>query len=90
MALKIRGDIRNQDITQPWSPHASDLEMMNSTPTSLVEFLQTLLIGSSKVGNNSYQRVQMLTASFSQGLVYAVTCGQIKPTKHTVLPFAVK
>ncbi len=52
VALKIRDDIRNQDITQAWPPHASDLEMMNSTPTSLVEFLQTLLTGSSKVGNN--------------------------------------
>ncbi|KAL1262233.1 hypothetical protein QQF64_007498 [Cirrhinus molitorella] len=90
VALKIRDDIRNQDITQAWPPHASDLEMMNSTPTSLVEFLQTLLTGSSKVGNNPSQRVQRLTASFSQDLVYAVTCGKVKPTKHIVLPFAVK
>lgn len=66
------------------------LEMMNSTHTSLVEFLQTLLTGSSKVGNNPSQRVQRLTASFSQDLVYAVTCGKVKPTKHIVLPFAVK
>ncbi len=63
---------------------------MNSTPTSLVEFLQTLLTGSSKVGNNPSQMVQRLTASFSQDLVYAVTCNKVKPTKHIVLPFAVK
>lgn len=56
VALKIRDDIRNQDITQAWPPHVSDLQMMNSTPTSLVEFLQTLLTGSSKVGNNPSQK----------------------------------
>jgi len=36
VALKIRGDIRNQDITQAWPPHASDLEMMNSIKLSLI------------------------------------------------------
>lgn len=34
--------------------------------------------------------MQRLTASFSQDLVYAVTCGKVKLTKHIVLPFAVK
>jgi len=33
LALKIRGDIRKQDITQAWPPHVSDFEMMNSNPT---------------------------------------------------------
>ena len=41
VALKIRDDILNQDVTQAWPPHASDLGKMNCTPTSLVEFLQT-------------------------------------------------
>lgn len=70
--------------------HVSDLEKMNSAPTSLVEFLQTLLTGTSIEVNNPSQRVQRLTASFSQDVVYAVTCGKVKPTKHIVLPFAIK
>lgn len=63
---------------------------MNSAPTSLVEFLYTILRGTSIVGNNESQSMQRLTASFSQDLVYAVTCGKVKPAKHIVLHFAVK
>ncbi|XP_033475188.1 uncharacterized protein LOC117252428 [Epinephelus lanceolatus] len=90
VALKIRHDIRNQVSPQVWPPHVSDLEKMNCAPASLVVFLQTLLAGTSRVGNSPSKRVQRLTASFSQDLVYAVTCGKVKPTKHIVLPFAVK
>ena len=34
--------------------------------------------------------MQRLTASFGQDLVYAVTSGKVKPTKHVLLPVAVK
>lgn len=91
VALKIRNDIHNQDITQAWPPHVSDLEKMNKdVPKSLVKFLQTLLTGASTESNNPSQKVQRLTASFSQDLMYAVTSGRVQPTKHIVLPFAVK
>ena len=36
------------------------------------------------------QRVVRLTQSFSQDLVYAVTCGHQKPPKHVLLTYTVK
>ena len=36
------------------------------------------------------QRVNTLVQSLSQGLIYAVTCGQYKPPKHLLRPYAVK
>ena len=84
VALKIRNYIQKQDIGhQAWPPHVSDLEKMNSIPLCLVQVKpQEVMI--------THHRVQRLTASFGQDLVYAVTSGRVKPTKHVLLPFAVK
>ena len=35
------------------------------------------------------QRVKMLIQSFSQDIIYGVTCGKHKPPKHLLLPYAV-
>ncbi|KAK5896810.1 hypothetical protein CesoFtcFv8_009932 [Champsocephalus esox] len=52
-------------------------------------FLHTLLTGSTDCTQPS-QRVQRLCNYFGQDLVYVITCGKTKPTKHIILPFAVK
>ena len=53
-------------------------------PTQLHRFLVGLLTGNPQNLNPS-ERV-----SFGQGLIYAFTCGQHKPPKHVLLPYAVK
>lgn len=39
---------------------------------------------------NPPERVISLVESFGQDLIYAVTCGQCKPPKHLLLPYAIK
>lgn len=40
--------------------------------------------------NKTTTKVDLLTESFSQDLIYAVTCGQHKPPKHVLLAYGVK
>ena len=58
-------------------------------PEPLHSFLLGLLAGNATAANLS-QRVEVLIASFSQDLVYAISNGQQKPPKHVLLPNAVK
>ena len=58
-------------------------------PTQLHRFLVGLLTGNPQNENPS-ERVSNLIQSFGQDLIYAVTCGQHKPPKHVLLPYAVK
>ena len=51
-------------------------------------FFLGLLTGDPENKNPS-QRVKIIIESLSQELVYAVTCGQQKPPKHFLLPYAV-
>lgn len=85
-ALQMRGDIKRQDYRQTWPPQISE-DM--TIPTSVTRFLHTLLTGTTDCSNPS-DRVQRLCSSFAQDLVYAITNGKVKPTKHITLPFAVK
>ena len=39
---------------------------------------------------NRSERIERLATSFGSYLVFAVTCGKLKPPKHILLPFAVK
>ena len=52
-------------------------------------FFLGLLTGDPENKNPS-QRVKIVIESLSQDIVYAVTCGQQKPPKHFLLPYAVK
>ena len=85
-ALQMRGDVKRQDYRQTWPPQISE-DM--TIPTSMTRFLHTLLTGTTDCSNPS-DRVQRLCSSFAQDLVYAITNGKVKPTKHITLPFAVK
>ena len=85
VAMQLRNLIKKQDVSQPWPP---DTEQ-NVIPTSLREFLYTLLTGECKCQNPS-EKAQRLATSFGSDLVFAVTRGQTKPPKHLLLAFAVK
>ena len=54
--------------------------------------MRTLLTGSDNPdrADSGTKRVQHLVQSFGQDIVYAVTCGKMKPTKHIALSFSVK
>ena len=58
-------------------------------PTQLHRFLVGLLTGNPQHENPS-ESVSNLIQSFGQDLIYAVTCGQHKPPKHVLLPYAIK
>ena len=73
----------------PWPYHPSDLLNAVNMPTQLHRFLVGLLTGNPENENPS-ERVSNLVQSFGQDLIYAVACGQHKPPKHVLLPYAVK
>ena len=89
-ASQIQTSIKHLQATTPtpWPCHPADMEKV-SIPAQLERFLVGLLTGDP---DNSYQthRVTTLVSSFSQDMAYAVTCGQHKPPKHILLPYAVK
>ena len=58
-------------------------------PMELRRFLVRVMTGNPHSENLS-ERVTTLVESFGQDLIYAVTCGQHKPPKHILLPYAVK
>lgn len=61
-------------------------------PESLLCFFRTLLTGSDSLDSidSVTPRVHRLLQSFGQDIVYAVTCGKVKPPKHIALSFSVK
>ena len=89
-AVKIRTDIKNSKVKQPWPP--LPVELNNdyvALPKSLTDFLKILLTGD--VGKSPPSvRVERLIQSFSQNCVYAITTGVQKPAKHILLPWTVK
>ena len=90
-ALKIRTDIKDLEIPETWPPNIPEVNIGEKAiiPESLLDLLETVLTGKPN-SSNTRQRVQRLVSSFGQDIVYAVTNGQLKPTKHILLPFAVK
>lgn len=87
-ALQMRNDIKKQGSRQAWPPHVEQDEL-DIIPKSITHFLQTLLTGDCDCTTPS-ERVKRLTTSFGSDMVYAVSCGRIKPPKQLLLPFAVK
>ncbi len=82
VAMQLRNLIKKQDVSQPWPP---DTEQ-NVIPTSLREFLYTLLTGGCKCPNPS-EKAQRFATPFGSDLVFAVTRDQAKPPKHLLLIF---
>lgn len=71
MRSKIKIDVKES----PWPCHPSDVDPRSyEVPDCLQRFFMGLLTGNATSEKPS-QRVDRLTQSFSQDLVYAVTCG---------------
>ena len=85
----IRSNIQNEQIPTPFPYHPSEIEnSLFKIPQDLERFLLGLLTGDpEQIPSN---RVTNLITSFSQDVIYAVTCGRQKPPKHWMLPYAVK
>ncbi len=88
-AIKLRADIKSQDVPQVWPPEVKPEAECPVIPESLMVFLYYLLTGCNDPDHTS-QRVQRLVQSFGHDIVYAVTCGKTQPSKHIILPFSVK
>ena len=90
MCFKIRTDVKNAKIDQPWPPLPETLDNdYISVPKSLTDFLKVLLTGNTGE-NQPSSRVERLIQSFSQDYVYAITAGVQKPAKHILLSWTVK
>ena len=81
--------MRNAIFDMKWVTHwpifSSDVSIEQfSVPEVLYRFLIGLLT-SNPVMKNPSPRVKVLVQSFSQDIIYAVTCGKMKPPKH-ILP----
>lgn len=86
----LRKKIKEDDVESPWPCHPSDVDPQSfHVPDYLQRFFVGLLTGDASKENHS-QRVNRLTQSFSQDLIYAVTCGHQKPPKHVLITYAVK
>ena len=86
----IRSAVKEDKEPTPFPFHPSNVTSTDwPIPYELERFLIGLLTGDPDVKCPSH-RVSTLVQSFGQDLVYAVTCGQQKPPKHMLLPYAVK
>ena len=56
-------------------------------PESLRRLLMSVLTADA---SNPSQRIMNLVCSFSQDIIYAVTCGKTKPPKQVLLSYGVK
>ncbi len=92
-AKQLRADIKSKakHEEQSWPPEVGSV-IPRVSPESLSGFLRTLLTGSDDPDTavSGTERVQRLVQSFGQDIVYAVTCGKMKPPKHIALSFSVK
>ena len=92
-ALSLREAIRGQDTEAPWPPKPSDLtENAMNIPEVVKQFLYTLLTGSTSfLGMESCSpRTHRLMLSLGQDLLFAVSGGRQKLSRHILLPYAVK
>ena len=89
-AVYMRNAILDMKWATPWPilPSHVSIEQF-SVPEVLYRFLMGLLT-SNPVMKNPSPRVKLLVQSFSQDIIYAVTCGKTKPPKHILLSYGVK
>ena len=89
-AVYMRNAILDMKWATPWPilPSGVCIEQF-SVPEVLYRFLMGLLT-SNPVMKNPSPRVKMLVQSFSEDIIYAVTCGMTKPPKHILLSYGVK
>ena len=84
-AMQLKNEIKKQDVSQPWPPDTDQ----NVIPTSVTQFLHTLLTGECECQNPS-EKVPRLATSFGSDLVFAVTSGKTNPPKQVLLSYVVK
>lgn len=89
-ALCIRECVMKGIITKefPYTPTMQSLTAFE-VPPEIRKFLLCLLTGTSNPLQVTH-RVEWLVQSFSQDMIYAVSCGRQKPPKHILLATAVK
>ena len=89
-ALSLRSAIKKNGADSEWPHTQSSLAGNNvKVPTMLNQFLVCILCG--ELNPKSIpNRTKRLIQSFSQDLIYAVSCGKQKPSKHILLAYAVK
>eukprot|EP00794_Sanderia_malayensis_P011668 gene11668-12876_t len=87
----IRSEIRENFVGTAWPYHPSYVTDAGhiKLPKQLERFIVGLLTRDPDNKNQSH-RVTTLVQSFSQDMIYAVTCAKYKPPKHILLPYAVK
>lgn len=86
----MRSIIQKNKLPTLWPYHPIDADNDSfEVPEHLQRFFLGLLTGNPKNEEPS-NRVITLVQSFSQDIIYAVSCGQQKPPKHVLLPYAVK
>ena len=78
---QIRSAIKKDMAPTPWPYHPSDVNS-SVIPNQLERLLVGLLTGDPDCGKSGAHRVTTLVQSFSQDIIYAVTCGKHKPPKH--------
>ena len=71
-----------------WPIHPCDVDIRSfAVPESLRRLLMSVLTADA---SNPSQRIMNLVCSFSQDIIYAVTCGKTKPPKQVLLSYGVK
>lgn len=88
VASEIRLSVRQHCAKQEWPPHPSNITQENSdAPTLMTTFLQHVLGGNDQ---ELSERMNWLSSSVGQDLMFGITRGRYKPAKHILLPSAVK
>lgn len=87
-ALSLRTEIKSSIPKQNWPPQPEELNSdYLELPQNLTKFLNDLLCGTNV---KSTERVNRLSWSIAQDIVYAVTMGKVFTPKHILLPWVVK
>jgi hypothetical protein len=87
-ALLLRNSMREQIKGQIWPPRPAELtDNYVDLPGCVTEFLKLLFGGSQAAPSD---RINRLSWSIGQDILYAVTNGQAVTPKHILLPWAIK
>ena len=86
----IRKAILSMKYNKPWPIHPSDSSIDSfPVPDCLKRFLLGIIANDPELTGPSH-RIKTLMDSFSHDIIYAVSCGQIKPPKQVLLSYGIK
>ena len=89
-AIHVRTSIKNDFVGPSWPYHPNDINTDHIELPSLVERLVRGVITGQSENLNMSNRMQLSVQSICQDIIYATTRGHQKPSKHILLPYAVK